>query len=152
MLQACAVAILVRAVDENTFDVGEFVAQLRARVRAPKYQRRLDTIEDLLPDSSADRVVEELGHSIAAHESVPTAIYTFLRNASSFTEAVTYAIELGGDTDTIASMAGALSGAHLGLEAIPEGWRNRVEGTDSLIQKADALAEMALPPRGSAAL
>lgn len=32
-----------------------------------------------------------------------------------------------GDTDTIAAMAGAISGAYLGIEAIPADWRERLE-------------------------
>ncbi|MPY93726.1 MAG: hypothetical protein GEV08_11900, partial [Acidimicrobiia bacterium] len=42
------------------------------------------------------------------------------------------AIRLGGDTDTVASMAGALAGAHLGEDAIPRGWRQRAEAADEL--------------------
>ncbi|MDP6183871.1 MAG: ADP-ribosylglycohydrolase family protein, partial [Gammaproteobacteria bacterium] len=76
---------------------------------------------------------------IAAHESVPTAIFVFLNNASSIQDAVTAAIELGGDTDTIASMTGALAGAHLGLSAIPDRWLRRVEGVQRLIEIADQL-------------
>ena len=30
-----------------------------------------------------------------------------------------FALAIGGDTDTIASMAGAVTGVHLGAEAIP---------------------------------
>jgi len=34
---------------------------------------------------------------------------------------------LGGDTDTIAAMTGALAGAYLGAAAIPAGWLGRLE-------------------------
>ena len=50
------------------------------------------------------------------------ALYCFLRHAGSFADAVHQAIFIGGDTDTIASMTGALSGAFLGEAAIPAGW------------------------------
>jgi poly(ADP-ribose) glycohydrolase ARH3 len=38
------------------------------------------------------------------------------------------AMTMGGDTDTIASMAGAIAGARVGESRIPEIWRVRVEG------------------------
>jgi poly(ADP-ribose) glycohydrolase ARH3 len=37
----------------------------------------------------------------------------------SYTQTIGHAILLGGDTDTIAAMAGAVSGAYLGASAIP---------------------------------
>ena len=36
-------------------------------------------------------------------------------------------------------MAGAISGAYLGLDAIPEAWRDNVEGSSRLQELADAL-------------
>ncbi len=63
--------------------------------------------------------VAQLGNGIAALESVVTAVACFLLAPDSFSDVITHAIYLGGDTDTIAAMAGALSGAHLGRGAIP---------------------------------
>lgn len=40
------------------------------------------------------------------------------------------AISLGDDTDTIASMTGVISGAWLGIEAIPEEWMEKLENRD----------------------
>ena len=95
----------------------------------------------------ADRqaVIALLGNGIAAFESVPTAIYSFLRCPKSFPEVVSYAISLGGDTDTIASMAGAISGAYLGLGAIPSVWRERLEDVAQLEALADSLLVLAQP-------
>jgi hypothetical protein len=45
-----------------------------------------------------------------------------------FEKTIVYAISLGGDTDTIATMAGAIAGAYYGIAAIPEGWRHACEG------------------------
>ena len=49
----------------------------------------------------------------------PTAIFSFLRNPHSFEEAVRYAMSLGGDTDTIGAMTGAISGAYHGQGPFP---------------------------------
>ena len=51
--------------------------------------------------------------------SVLWSLYAFLRNQKDYSQTVYTAILGGGDTDTTAAMAGAISGAYLGLEAIP---------------------------------
>jgi len=68
-----------------------------------------------------------LGNSLPAHRSVVTAIACFTTSLNSFEGAVTKAIALGDDTDTLAAVAGALSGAYLGMEAIPRHWVDRLE-------------------------
>jgi poly(ADP-ribose) glycohydrolase ARH3 len=61
----------------------------------------------------------DLGNQIDALNSVPTAIASFALNPESFEEAVGAVILLGGDTDTLAAMTGALSGAFLGINRLP---------------------------------
>jgi ADP-ribosylglycohydrolase len=54
---------------------------------------------------------------------VPTvlaALWVVLRHHSSWSEAVTEAIHLGGDVDTLGAIVGALMGARLGIISIPE--------------------------------
>jgi ADP-ribosylglycohydrolase len=50
---------------------------------------------------------------------VAWSLYAFLRSPDDYLETVCTAIEAGGDTDTMAAMAGAMSGAHLGPSALP---------------------------------
>jgi len=59
-----------------------------------------------------------LGNSLPAHRSVVTAIACFTTCPNSFERCVESAISLGDDTDTLAAMAGALSGAHLGIHEV----------------------------------
>jgi len=59
------------------------------------------------------------GNGIEAASSVVTAIACFTLTPNSYEQAIGNAILLGGDTDTIAAMAGAISGAYLGSQAIP---------------------------------
>ena len=56
-----------------------------------------------------------------------TAIACFTTSPDSFEQAVAKAISLGDDTDTLAAMAGALVGAHLGIEAVPVRWLEHLE-------------------------
>ncbi|XP_044143583.1 ADP-ribose glycohydrolase ARH3 isoform X1 [Bufo gargarizans] len=104
------------------------------------YCNRLKKIKEFLDKGNVPRceVVEELGHGIAAFESVPTAIYSFLRcmdpvddlpkEMNSLQRTVIFCILLGGDTDTIATMAGAIAGAYHGEDQVPELWRKSSEG------------------------
>ncbi len=56
-----------------------------------------------------------------------------------FSKALIWAGNLGGDADTNAAVAGALLGARLGMNAIPDRWLNELEARKELIDVADAL-------------
>lgn len=60
-----------------------------------------------------------MGNGIEATSSVVTAIASFALTPESYEQTIGNVILLGGDTDTIAAMAGAVSGAYLGVDAIP---------------------------------
>lgn len=51
-----------------------------------------------------------------------------VRRATSFEDAVTAAIDLGGDTDTVAAVAGGLAGAIWRDSAIPQRWTRSLHG------------------------
>jgi len=91
-------------------------------------------------------VMETLGNGIEAHLSVPAAVYAFTAHYDSFSEAVRFAIHLGGDTDTIAAMTGAIAGALHGASGIPPNWREAMEdsdlGRDYVLTLADRLFDV----------
>jgi len=86
-----------------------------------------------------------LGTGIAAHEGVPMALYCFLRHPNSYADVIHHAVFIGGDTDTIASMAGAVSGAHLGADSFPTDLRLAIReetySADAFRDLADQLYE-----------
>lgn len=51
-----------------------------------------------------------------------------LRNGTSLPHTLQLAIDLGGDTDTVACVAGALAGSVYGIQAIPSRWLAHVNG------------------------
>jgi ADP-ribosylglycohydrolase len=51
--------------------------------------------------------------------SVLWSIYSFLKSPDDYWETICTAIAAGGDTDTTAAMAGAISGARLGISSLP---------------------------------
>ncbi|MCB5180696.1 ADP-ribosylglycohydrolase family protein [Streptomyces antimicrobicus] len=82
-----------------------------------------------------------------------------LRRTGSFADAVGAAVDLGGDTDTVACVTGALAGAVYGAGAVPERWTarlhvplpgfgNRVLRTPELTALADRLTTAAPRRRG----
>ncbi|MEW6162319.1 MAG: ADP-ribosylglycohydrolase family protein [Nitrospirota bacterium] len=73
--------------------------------------------------------------------SVLWSLYSFLRTPEDYWETICTAIAVGGDVDTTAAMAGAISGAHLGLDAIPSHLSHRL--TDCGTWGFDELVELA---------
>lgn len=64
-------------------------------------------------------------------DSVAAAVWCFL-HTEDFTSAVEQAIRLGGDTDSVASMTGALAGSYYGYEGIPSRYLDGLEGLADL--------------------
>ncbi len=58
--------------------------------------------------------------------SVLWSLYSFLRSPDDYLETICTAIAVGGDVDTTAAMAGAISGAHVGLGGIPQNLAQRL--------------------------
>ncbi|MEM2319777.1 MAG: ADP-ribosylglycohydrolase family protein [Candidatus Bathyarchaeia archaeon] len=127
-LQAYAVALAVMENPRRGLDTKDFLAKLLNFTSNEVYRRKLRLAGELLAGNVDPRgVIKVLGNGVEAFNSVPTAIYCFLKNHKSFRETVIYTVSLGGDTDTIAAMAGAISGAYHGLETIPAEWLERLE-------------------------
>jgi poly(ADP-ribose) glycohydrolase ARH3 len=112
--QALALAVAM-ASQSQTLVRGMFFAELISRSVSAEFRLKLATASEM---TSFDEVAA-LGNGIEALESVPTAIACFVLAPMSYETAVAHAVFLGGDTDTIAAMTGALSGAFLGVKAIP---------------------------------
>jgi ADP-ribosylglycohydrolase len=79
--------------------------------------------------------------------SVLWSLYSFLRTPESYWESICTAITPGGDVDTTAAMTGAISGARVGIEGIPNDWVRRVTdrgewGYDDLVKLATKCYEI----------
>jgi len=144
ILQACAVAIAVES-DPRNFEPYDFIEQLRTLPQklSPVYRKKLEKIETYLNSPPpTDKIVKELGVNVTAPDSVPIAIYNFLNNPSNFYEVLHSSISCGGDTDTIACMSGAISGAFLGIREIPKNWIDIVEDLDIFQKLSEDLFEL----------
>jgi poly(ADP-ribose) glycohydrolase ARH3 len=141
-LQAYAIALATNLDPCLAFDGSNFLAKLAGYTRQEVYKQKLSRIKDLLIRPDKARVIAELGNGIEAFNSVPTAIYSFLVQPNSFAKAVLSAISLGGDTDTIGAMTGAISGAYLGIESIPDSWKGKLENRFYIEELAQKLLSM----------
>lgn len=121
-----------------------FVAEVaRATVVHGDFAVAVEDAFDLLASSSlAEVFVDQLAPSLGAgwspfddmgpsNGSARTATAQALwavRRAESFHDAIVAAVDLGGDTDTVAAIAGVMAGARFGFQAIPSRWSTYVNG------------------------
>jgi ADP-ribosylglycohydrolase len=80
----------------------------------------------------ADRLSRLIGAGEPTSEAVPTAFGFAARAEGDPRRAIIEAANTEGDTDTIAAMAGAISGSWAGEDAIPAEWRTQVAEVNEL--------------------
>ncbi len=118
---------------------GEIIKYMKTNLMKGK----IDALMGLLERGcSREEVIRLLGNGVLTEESVPTAIYCFLRYGDDFMRAIGFSISLGGDTDTISAMTGALCGAWLSRGALPPECVERLEDRERIISNADGLYEL----------
>ena len=88
--------------------------------------------------------IQEISSTGYVVHSLEAALWCFL-NTNSYPEAVLQAINLGGDTDTVAAITGGLAGLHYGYEAIPQHWREAIARKDDIIALAQRLEKQLTP-------
>jgi ADP-ribosylglycohydrolase len=84
------------------------------------------TTPDLVDLLLHDVAVEDYYYADLAPEAVSLALSAVLYGDGDFVKTLLFAVNLGRDADTIAAMAGAVGGALVGYEAIPERWRRAI--------------------------
>lgn len=104
---------------------GDPLAAVDAALAAvpPEHRHRWATV--LAPTWTPEQATESNG---AVWPTLGSAVWA-LRRASSFTEAMRLVLDLGGDTDTVAAVAGGLAGTVYGVSGIPSRWSSAVHGT-----------------------
>ncbi|MEA3471009.1 MAG: ADP-ribosylglycohydrolase family protein, partial [Thermodesulfobacteriota bacterium] len=107
-------------------------------------KEKMTTVRDVINDNaSPEEAANLLGCTVAVYESMPFAVYSFMKHSESFENCIFCAVLNGGDRDTLGAMAGAISGAYLGIDAIPVVWKKRLEDLDLIEKMARQLAESA---------
>jgi len=138
---AAAAALLVAlALEKRT--PAEMLATVRQECasRSAELRRRLDDLDRLLlapPEVALS--ASGLGEGWVAEEAIVSALYCLFQRPDDFEQCVLMAANTDGDSDTIASIAGGISGAFHGIGAIPERWRTGVEAAKRLHETAERL-------------
>ncbi len=132
VMQACSVGLAVIQDPKEPFKKEEVIVYLREVLWGGpiEYVRALNRIEEMLSQEKklqAREVVQSLGNGVEAHLSVPSACYIAITYSPDFCDAIRAAISLGGDTDTIAGMVGAIVDAHVGEKGLPLEWLEQLE-------------------------
>ena len=97
------------------------------------------------PSSSLERLAEQIGTAVAAAQAIPMAFALLARDPSP--RALLEAANLGGDTDTIGAIAGAILGASLGVEVFDAYGLAQVEQVSQLDLPSVATDLLALRDR-----
>jgi ADP-ribosylglycohydrolase len=92
----------------------------------------LDRVPQAVSKNSED-ICELLGGGWIAEEALACALACVLKSPQDYSSTVRRGANSSGDSDSIASIAGGISGAFLGMKAIPKDWRKRIENRQSLI-------------------
>jgi poly(ADP-ribose) glycohydrolase ARH3 len=141
---ARAIAQVVTLSPQESWPIERFCQELIAFARTAELRDKLTQVQALVTDQvPPSEAARRLGQSVAVHKSLPFALYAFLRNPTSFEDCLFCAALNGGDRDTLGAMACSVSGAYLGVEALPPTWLEKLENREYIQDLACNLAEMA---------
>ena len=114
------------------------VAMMRAAIRGDDVEDAFIRELDLIPESEYEAFATVLDPAWTPDQArsgngsvwvcLAQAVWA-VRNHDTFEDAVTAAVDLGDDADTVACVTGALAGAIHGVQAIPARWATYVHGS-----------------------
>lgn len=128
-----AIAFVIAKAIKNELDNTKIIDQTVSFIGASETSDRLLLAKDLLARNiPSEESLAEIGTGGYIAETVSAAIYCFLKYFTKPHTAILKAILAGKDTDTTASIVGALHGAHTGIAKVPSAWYSKLEGSKEL--------------------
>jgi ADP-ribosylglycohydrolase len=148
-LEGSAAAALLVALALRGASPEEMHAEVMRRCggRSPDFDACFSRVPEVVGAPPEEVLIQQgrgpkaLGESWVAEEAVASALYCFWRHPDDYRAAVLEAVNTDGDSDSIATITGSLSGARLGLEAIPPEWVRGVEKSGYLMEVGNRLAD-----------
>jgi ADP-ribosylglycohydrolase len=137
---AYAVALITKGMAEPR-DLVDMVA--RIPYANEEYRNKILQVNRVL-NKKPDHAIPLLGEGWVGEEALAIALYCFVKYPTDFKKTIWTAVNTDGDSDSLACIAGALSGAYNGIEAIPSQWRREVENSELLGNIANKLYENSL--------
>ncbi len=104
-------------------------------------EARLHQVAEVVAWDDEEKALDALGQGWVGEEAVALALYCCARHPDDWVGTVRRGANTNGDSDSIASIAGGIQAARLGLDAIPTDWIVRLEKNEVLGSLADLLAE-----------
>ena len=104
-----------------------------------EFDTALSKISECLDWPNEENALKYLGEGWIGEEAVALALYCFLKYPGDYTKTVLRGANTNGDSDTVACIAGGISGACLGINAIPEKWIKNIEKMEYLSILAERL-------------
>ena len=142
-VMAFAIAEAVKLHPNDPVPTEELCDSLVRWARTTEFKTRIGQVRELVQKKvSPETAAAALGRSRRASDSVPFAIYSFLSSSGSFRDCLLCAVGHGGDRDTLGAMACSISGAYLGVESIPQDWRERLENREYIAKLATLLWQL----------
>lgn len=156
-IQALAVAQLCKwDLREGFITKENLLYVLLEAVRTERMRKRLLSVGQALKEHWHDSKFlsetcepNEYGDTFQIHaaDAVASCLWAFLNNVNRPEQAIIHAVSLGGDTDTIGAMTGALAGSLHGASFLPSRWLEAMEnepgiGRDFIIDTAKRLAQL----------
>lgn len=132
--EAGALAIALTAAFSVNKDLDNLLDRLVEYLPDSKVKNSISSLDSLINAEhiSAPQALRHLGTKANVTETVPSALYCFLK-FTDYHEAVEASIRAGGDTDTTAAIVGALIGARDGMKVIDRSFYT-VEDFDQLVE------------------
>tara|TARA_R110002096_G_scaffold42893_8_gene115363 strand:+ start:1848 stop:2879 length:1032 start_codon:yes stop_codon:yes gene_type:complete len=129
--ESAALVAEAAAMAANRISSAEVIAKLETLVVSNEMESRFATLKKCLASEKsvlmyADDIFCSDSVSGFAPNTVSVALYAWLRHRGNFETAVRSVIECGGDTDTVAAIAGGICGAEEGEKGIPMEWIEKI--------------------------
>ncbi|MFX0196222.1 MAG: ADP-ribosylglycohydrolase family protein [Candidatus Hodarchaeota archaeon] len=108
-----------------------------------EFDESISKIKNCLTWSDEEKALSYLGQGLVGQEAVAIALFCFLRHLDEYEATVLRGANTNGNSATIACIAGALSGALVGINGIPTNWVAKIEKNAYLDNLAIRFAEAA---------
>lgn len=131
--------------DRTARDGGHVVPGASVAARLRLAVKLSEVVEDF--DQTCAKIGAVIGCGLPIVETVPAAIGVFLAARGNPIDTVIGCVNMGDDSDTVATIAGALAGAHVGFEALDSELVRAINAANpdvDLPGKARALTQLAL--------
>ena len=128
---AYAIALATHLSLQEKLTPAQVVGEIGKRVNGEELRANLAAVEKGLcsglgPKQFAETMGWHTGVSGYINQTVPCALYCWAEGGHDFRRGVENAVMLGGDSDSVAAITGAVAGANLGDSALPQLWLERL--------------------------